>query len=341
MARSSTQSADGPCVRLHTPAQLAAAVPYLVGFTPVESLVLVGLAGEPPHVVVTMRIDLPAPRDCGRAGKALVGYLSSASAETALVILATEGEGRRPRQDVLEAVDAAATEAGVVVSEALLLRDGHWRSLYCEDRSCCPAEGTPIDTAEVGELAAAAAYTGRVVHPSRDHLVDTLAPLSLDSSQIALFDRIYGQLVRERVRGGRRRIAAQTRRLLTAAVLRRAELCPPLPIPELVRLAGGLTDVAVRDWALHWLDGELEHSAESLWVELTRRARGSLVAPPATLLAVHAYLRGDGAYARTALDRAQDADPRYSFADLLSQSLDRGLSPDILRAAIRASAALP
>ncbi|MBA3524005.1 MAG: DUF4192 domain-containing protein, partial [Geodermatophilaceae bacterium] len=106
---------------------------------------------------------------------------------------------------------------------------------------------------------------------------------------------------------------------------------------ELTRLAAGLTDVLVRDWALGWVDGALQHAAESLWVELTRHATGKLVAAPATLLAVHAYLRGDGAYARTALDRAQDADPEYPFACLLAQGLDQGVPPTALRAAIEAS----
>ncbi|MBA3524651.1 MAG: DUF4192 family protein, partial [Geodermatophilaceae bacterium] len=97
MAHSPTQLADVPRIRLRTPAQLAAAIPYLVGFPPVESLVLVGLAGESPHVVVTMRIDLPEPEQCPSASEAMAGYLASAGADTALVVVATETAGRRPR----------------------------------------------------------------------------------------------------------------------------------------------------------------------------------------------------------------------------------------------------
>ena len=43
-------------LRISSPSDLIAAVPYLIGFTPAESVVLVGLSGK--RVVVTIRIDI-------------------------------------------------------------------------------------------------------------------------------------------------------------------------------------------------------------------------------------------------------------------------------------------
>ncbi|MDP9406893.1 MAG: DUF4192 domain-containing protein, partial [Actinomycetota bacterium] len=63
-----------------------------------------------------------------------------------------------------------------------------------------------------------------------------------------------------------------------------------------------------------------------------------LAAAPATLLAVSAWLRGDGAMANVALARALEAEPSYALAQLLSRALGECLPPAELRAMIRALA---
>ena len=47
----------------------------------------------------------------------------------------------------------------------------------------------------------------------------------------------------------------------------------------------------------------------------------------AAVLAVCAWVDGDGAAARVALDRALDADPAYSLAGLVAAALDTGTPP--------------
>ncbi len=93
----------------------------------------------------------------------------------------------------------------------------------------------------------------------------------------------------------------------------------------------GLRDVRVRDRALGLALGPAAAAAEQLWTECTRRAPSPLDAAPATLLAVSAWLRGDGAMARIALDRALDSEPDHALAGLLALGLDAGLSPGDLR----------
>ena len=46
-------------VRLSDPADLAAAIPYLLGFPPEESLVVISLRGPRKRIGLTMRWDLP------------------------------------------------------------------------------------------------------------------------------------------------------------------------------------------------------------------------------------------------------------------------------------------
>ena len=68
----------------------------------------------------------------------------------------------------------------------------------------------------------------------------------------------------------------------------------------------------VRDRALGLALGADAAAAEALWTECTRRAPAPLDAAPATLLAVSAWLRGDGAMANVALDRALAGEPGYA-----------------------------
>jgi hypothetical protein len=58
------------------------------------------------------------------------------------------------------------------------------------------------------------------------------------------------------------------------------------------------------------------------------------VPAPATLLAVGAWLRGDGAMAGVALERALAADRGYRLAVLLRQALTSCVPPDQLRAIV-------
>ena len=103
----------------------------------------------------------------------------------------------------------------------------------------------------------------------------------------------------------------------------------------------GLRDRDVRDRALGLATGVDAAAAEILWTECTRRAPAPLDVAPATLLAVSAWLRGDGAMANVALMRALATEPEYSLARLLAEALARGIAPAELRATIAGGAARP
>jgi hypothetical protein len=73
-------------------------------------------------------------------------------------------------------------------------------------------------------------------------------------------------------------------------------------------------------------------AAEQLWAALCRETPDPEAAEPAALLAVSALLRGDGALANVALDRAEQAWPGHAFARLLRGAADAGLRPSRMRA---------
>lgn len=322
-----------PRVRLSGPAQMIAAVPYLIGFRPEESIVAVGVSSASQQVSLTMRVDLPQPADVPELADLIATHLEHAGAEQAVLVLLTEEAGAElPRWDLVEATAAALAERGVGLRDALCERAGRWWSYLCAEPECCPPQGTPVDPAEAAEIAAMTAWLGDVVHESRAELAATLAPGEpIPSDVLERAQREFGQEV---IRRGRKAVAARSRKLVRKAVLARVEHSPQLTPDRVARLALGLTDVLVRDSCLGWAGTGLEHAAEALWVELVRRSPAPYAAAPATMLAVHAYLRGNGGYARIALDRALDSDPDYSFARLLEAGLDRGVPPGALRAAL-------
>jgi hypothetical protein len=93
----------------------------------------------------------------------------------------------------------------------------------------------------------------------------------------------------------------------------------------------------VRDRALALALGAEPAAAEQLWTDCTRRAPAPLDAAPATLLAVSAWLRGDGAMAAVALDRALGSDEDYQLAHLLRSALAACMRPAELRAMVSAT----
>ena len=108
---------------------------------------------------------------------------------------------------------------------------------------------------------------------------------------------------------------------------------------EVARVVWGLRDGDVRDRALGLALGAEPAAAEQLWTECTRRAPALLDAAPATLLAVSAWLRGDGAMANVALDRALTSAPGYALAALLRDALGACMTPGDLRALLIRAAA--
>lgn len=325
-----------PAVTLRGPAQIVAAVPYLVGFHPAGSLVVVGLQGDPRAVCLTLRVDLPPVDDRAELCSALALHLSHAGAHTAIAVVFSEQPGERPEAGLIAVLGEATRDEGIGLDDALWVRSGRWRSYRCRDSDCCPRAGTPVDAGSVADLAAASAWLGDVVHGSRADLERSLAPVTggcrddLDHT----FEWVSRQLIDELAARGWESVAEDSVELLAEAIAARAECQVQLTPAKLARIALGLADIRVRDRALLWAGGRLEHAAEALWVELARSATPPYDAPPATLIAVHAYLRGNGAYARIALDRALASDPAYSLAQLLAEGLDRGVPPRALRQAL-------
>jgi hypothetical protein len=314
---------------VRSPGDLLAAVPYLLGFHPTDSVVVVALRGT--RLVFAARADLPPPG----AAADVARYVAAVVAEQGVAAATVIGYGPAgPVDAAVPAFRAALADRSLRVMEALRAHDGRFWSYLCQSPLCCPPEGTPYDPA-TSLIAAVATYAGHAVLPDRAALAGQVAPVtgaareSMRRATAQARDRLVellGGAPAADVLGGRVVRAAGERAV--AALLERGPAGVPPDDDELAWLTVLLSHVPVRDAA--WRRTTGEEWQLSLWSEVARRAQPELVAAPASLLAFGAWLAGHGALANVALDRALGEQPDYSMACLLRDALDRGVSPSML-----------
>ena len=344
-----------PLVSLSDSADIAAALPYLVGFHPHESLVLVSLGGPTGNRVgLTVRADLPARSASAAVVTALVSSVATDDPAGVVVTVVSEAPDERgalpggdaldglPHRDVVHDAVVALAGLDIPVRDTLLVRGGRWWSYDCPEPCCAPGAGAPLPGG-VSPLAAASAAAGQVLAPDRATLEARIAPL--DGPARAAVDAAIWRLVDRRARATRTDPDGETRRSWDT-VLRAVRHCRPpeagrLPDREVAGVLWAVADIRVRDRALTLALGDDAAAAELLWTECTRRAPAPLDAAPATLLAVSAWLRGDGAMANVALERALDSRPTYTLARLLADGLAACLPPAELRAMLAEVSADP
>jgi Domain of unknown function (DUF4192) len=143
-------------VRISSPGELVSVVPYLLGYTPQESVVLVGLADG--RVVVAARVDI----DAGESG--LVQALGPAFVGVSQVLLVAYSERELPPWLLTRPAFA----------DAIVVLGGRWRSLLCDNQDCCPPDGVPVPTAAPAVAAAVAA--GMTAVSSREELAASIQP---------------------------------------------------------------------------------------------------------------------------------------------------------------------
>lgn len=313
-----------PCLTLTCPTDILAAVPYLVGFHPATSLVVVGLANGRAKMVA--RWGLPFPPGTLNAMAPLIDR----EEVTDIVIV-----GYGPGDLVTPAVDEArnlAMATGVHVGEALRAHEGRYWSYICDVPTCCPAEGTPYDLS-TSPIAAEATVHGLVALPNREALERTVAPVTgpvrtamrkATSEAIAGF-RADLMAARDLDTFARDFVADGLARVRSALEIHTGG--GRLNDEEAAKLGLALAVMRVRDeaWTL------MHESHAALWRDLTRRLEPRFVPPAASLLAMAAWRAGDSVQATVALERALTTDPGYSMANLLMHALHNLLSPSILR----------
>jgi hypothetical protein len=304
-------------------------LPYVVGFHPSESLVLVGVCEG--RVDVTARLDLADATIAAIAHT--VGVIAAGGARQVVAVVYSDVElgpdGELPYSALVTAVATAVTTSGCALQDMLLVAGDRFWSYLCDTAGCCPAEGRPLDV-QGSAIAAEATYAGLVALPDRSSLERSLEPRSL-AERVELMPALSraAAAAAQQVAAGRadRQIRSVKRALFAAARAADSMLTPePLDCADVVRFGVALREFAVRDPV--WLavdDRRLDGRA--LWLDLARRLPEPYDAAPLFLFAWASWRDGSGAIARTAAERALASDRQYSAADLLLAALAQGVDP--------------
>ncbi len=319
---------------------ILAVVPHLLGFHPAESLVVLGVGGPHSRIRLAFRYDLPDPPEEGLAAD-IASHAATVLGRQHLTLAIAIGYGSgRQVTPVADVLIPALREAGIGVQDVLRVADGRYWSYLCDDPGCCPPEGVPFDPAR-HPAAATLAAAGLTVLGNRAELVATLAPAVESAKQMseaveraqdratrmltdAFADPRYGDVYQPVADAGRRSV-----RLAVTRYRRGGRLTSHHD--ELAWLGVALTDMRVRDDAWARMDPEYNADHQRLWVDLVRHLPPEYVPAPAALLAFTAWQAGDGALASVAIERALDADPDYSMAQLIADALHAGLPPSAAR----------
>ena len=302
---------------------LITAVPFLIGFHPTNSIVLISVKDD--AIGLAMRIDLPQQLD-GDAIDLLAHHFQRAEADAALLV-AYMPEGRDDGDSLLISLGAGLIRNGISIDESIVVRAGRYRSIICRDITCCPIAGKMIPDVEGSEMAAEHVIAG-IPMPYSDisELIESLAarPESFDTQWSDRVNDFYIAEDAEEIAELRRDGVETMDQMVDLYRAGRGVMNQDL----MARMIGRMVDVQVRDYAMGVHSEDTFDLYFTMWRELLRYAPRGFVAPIACIVAAMAYENGDGALAQKALDRALADDERYPLAGLLRRVFNAGWPPE-------------
>lgn len=321
--------------------ELLVHLPYQLGFTPADSVVVVGLDAR--HtIVVTVRLDPPdhsqTDEITGLFGRGRLRELAHA------VVVLAESESS-PDNTVAEGagvVRAALARNGIDVDHELSVdyEAQTWRAREC---GCGQCPDQPVALPQRHEVAAVLDAALRGVAPEFGReAVELQCTATVDESRLVRFVDLCRYFATE--------TAADLDQLAPVVDLAR-------PVPDdpvlLARATAAIGRVAVRDELLHRLRPDafppsgapdlcFDSAAAGTLTGLTPHLRPTVVArlvrwacrvpagqavPIWTCVAALEWAGGGGALATIALDKALSADPHYNLAKLIHGCLMVGAMP--------------
>lgn len=333
------ESTVGEPVHITSPGRLITGVPYLLGFLPTNSAVLVWTEND--LVVLTMRVDLPAPDEHMSperwASETIAAAVHSRSRFVHVIVFTDEEPaGDAPCLPLAMNLvrEAEARDIGVGIASTVC---GDRVFLHPCDRCDgpqCGGHATPPDP--LGDEMFRAHFA-----PPAQSRNDVLAEFRSSSvegdSAPHIAEHLHELDAIRTARAGHRRLETWRDEAI-GAVLRTAGRAPELSVggavhtpDEIALTTVALGDIRCRD-AVLWdlsMPGKDLRSPSALLLSVVRQAPARMVAGPATVLAVIMWLRGDGLRAKVACQRALECDPYYSLAVLLDAALSAGLPPAV------------
>ncbi|MFG1995248.1 DUF4192 domain-containing protein [Actinoplanes sp. NPDC048988] len=287
------------------PADLLAAIPYVLGYHPHDSVVVVFVTGEG-RLTCGLSVGRQAPDEF------IIAESSTAAARADAALAFVVYYGALSNRERIAGL-AEALSMAVTVAACLLVDEGRY---YClnDECPCTPEHGAVLDPSR-SVIAAEMTLRGRVALPSREHFDSVVAPdPDAQSRTAAALSRVPEQ-VSDAV------AVVQTSLDIASAGDRLSD-------EQAAHLVVALSDNDGRSAAWQATTGEIwQHD---LWLDMTRRVPPTCVATPANLAAWSAWRRREPALAWAALSQAVQAEPDNTLSHLIGLVLSSGINPATL-----------
>ncbi|WP_328617261.1 DUF4192 domain-containing protein [Amycolatopsis sp. NBC_00355] len=321
---------------------IVASIPALIGFVPHDSLVLfTALTRDDGSVTAgpLTRIDLAHltrhAGDCVRQFNRQVADLPVLCV-TGIVVHAVNEDDTAdavPLREDVDAVVALLAEFGFtdveVVHVPAIAEGARWRSYRDSERT-----GVLPDPATTA-AAVAATVAGQPVAACREDLAARFTPAAEQVRERLRQDIAHA--VELAVIDQHSHLAAHVRLGRADAAIRAAS-DGDLPADDaaIVDLVATFATLPFRDALLAVPDDARRLGAENLLLQLWRHSCGPVAGQLATVIAMHAYLRGDGTGAGIALE---NADPEQPLTRLLTSMLGHAVPPSKVRDLVQKASA--
>ena len=318
-------------IQIDGPANLLATVPYLLGFNPEKSLVIVAVKGQHDQVVVSMTLDLPDKIDDLDANfmNNLKETLKRSGADGLVAIFYVETNPQK-----LQSIsDLLMTEISSEfhVRDILWVCDYKWASYLCSDQSCCPQEGRELEIDKPSMAQTELVLAGRSVAPKKSDLKDFLESTTVNQELIPYLSQFARQKAKAEHSKTLEKWESTQFKFLTSK-----KAIQDLDLKLSARLLFGLTDIPIRDALLaHHIElaqinedpNQYLFQLAQNWAQVAKISPNTFRSPICTCIAVFMWQAGEGILARSAIEFALAQDPQFHLAKLINNALDSGMPP--------------
>jgi len=296
-----TITADEPCrpvkLKVSTPADLVATLPYLFGFPPTDSIIVLALQGK--RVVASARADAALVGEPDKIQQALSAI--TRQGDHLIVIAWIEPQKAAERAAVLVAAALGGVGQTIIVCGGRCRADGGpWQQ--------CPASLPEAQEAGLEVLPSRAAVAAKVKGPPASDKQATRR-WRLARSAVVGHDQEWCQ--------------ARLDELLTHGIARPDRLSAY----ELTELAALVHDGVLRDRVWQFFDAARAGRLVVLWQSAVAVVARAGAPAPLGLLALAAWLHGEGALQTCCLERGLRIAPEHSLLRLVDQMMVAGLPP--------------
>ncbi|MGK2308817.1 DUF4192 domain-containing protein [Cutibacterium sp. V947] len=306
---SNTDARDPLTVR--TVEQAATLAPYLLGFQPTESLLLIVADDGAACQGFVARADLDG-LEAGTAVDAFASRVVPLAGQGRTVVLAFSTHQDRAMATLTSAVQAMK---GMNIADAAWTDGEHWRSIFCAEQGCGENHRFVPDPA----IAAEAVYRGLSALPSRTTLVDALSGPG----------RTCDPDTRRLLTNARRRLACKDDEAVSArcqAIVASEHERSDVVVTELAvaaqrpAIARTLWMSVTRDDASRWL---------SIWSRAVEIIPDRMAPAPLSLCGLAGWLSGDGAVAAVCARRCGSMAGTADLPSALAVIVDAFIPPTL------------